>query len=87
MEENAHARSVRTGDCRLLAIFFYTSVIIFMWRIADLTEELITDNAKMSFGDFGLEGAQAIIAQSIIILIFLLFIYQIRKWRSYLKCS
>lgn len=68
---------------KLLFVPFCLLVVILGWRLIDLFDEAINGFTKMSYGKFGLEGYDALIAQSVIIVILLLLVYQMRKWHTF----
>ena len=81
MFKNRKTSTVRLQK-RLLAVF-YALLLTLIWRLIDFFDELLSGSTKMSLGKYGLEGYDALIAQSVIIGILLLLVFQIRKSHSY----
>ena len=81
MSENEKSSAVRFQ--KLLFAVFYALLLTLIWRLIDFFDEVISGSTKMSLGKYGLEGYDALIAQSVIIVILLLLICQMRKSYSY----
>lgn len=80
MPENRKSSTLRFQ--KLLFALFYLLLLTLIWRLIDLFDEALNGATKMSFGKYGLEGPDALIAQSVIIGILLLLVYQIKKWHT-----
>lgn len=67
---------------QILFALFHILLLTLIWRLVDFLDELMSGATKMSLGNYGLEGYDALIAQSVIIGILLLLVYQMKKWRT-----
>jgi len=81
MPENRKSSTLRFQ--KFLFVLFYLLVLTLIWRLVDLFDEAIHGAIKMSLGKYGLEGYDALVAQSLIIGILLLLVYQMRKWHTF----
>ena len=80
MPDNRKSSTLRFQ--KLLFALFYLLLLTLIWRLIDFFDEALNGATKMSFGKYGLEGPDALIAQSVIIGILLLLVYQLKKWHT-----
>ena len=60
-------------------VLFYILLLMLVWRLIDFFDEALNGASKMSLGKWGLEGYDALLAQSVIIGILLQLVFQMRK--------
>ena len=77
MSENKKPYSLQRQKMQFVS--FYILLLTLVWRLIDLFDEAINGATKMSLGKWGLEGYDALLAQSVIIGILLQLVFQIRK--------
>jgi hypothetical protein len=81
MPENRKSSTLRFE--KIVFALFYLLLLTLIWRVIDFFDEALNGATKMSLGKYGLEGPDALIAQSVIIGILLLLVYQIKKWHAF----
>ena len=81
MPENRKPSALRVKY--FLFALFYILLLTLAWRLIDFFDEVISGATKMSLGSFGLEGYDALVAQSVIICTLLLLVYKVRKWHTH----
>ena len=64
-------------------VLFYILLLMLVWRLIDFFDEALNGASKMSLGKWGLEGYDALLAQSVIIGILLQLVFQMRKSHAY----
>lgn len=77
MPENKKPSTLRPQKIQF--VLFYILLLTLVWRLIDFLEEAISGVIKMSLGKWGLEGYDALLAQSVIIGILLHLAFQMRK--------
>ena len=77
MPENKKPSTLRRQKIQFA--LFYILLLTLVWRLIDFFDEAISGATKMSLGKWGLEGYDALLAQSVIIGILLLLVCQTRK--------
>jgi len=77
MSENKKPYSLQRQKMQFVS--FYILLLTLVWRLIDLFDEAINGATKMSLGKWGLEGYDALLAQSVIIGILLQLVFQMRK--------
>ena len=77
MPENKKPFTLRRQKIQLA--LFYILLLTLVWRLIDFFDEAINGATKMSLGKWGLEGYDALLAQSVIIGILLQLVFQMRK--------
>ena len=77
MPENKKPSTLRRQKIQF--VLFYILLLTLVWRLIDFFDEAISGVIKMSLGKWGLEGYDALLAQSVIIGILLQLVFQMRK--------
>ena len=77
MSENKKPYSLQRQKMQFVS--FYILLLTLVWRLIDFFDEAISGATKMSLGKWGLEGYDALLAQSVIIGILLQLVFQMSK--------